>query len=351
MRTNYYKCTVAALLLIALWSCGDSDEQDPLAFIPPVFPEEIEITPTYLDVDIISGVVMEIEVKDTTLLLRSYDGKRNIQVLDKRSGKFISGMIPAGRGFGELISVISISVREDSVYAYSIMDSRLYKYSSDSVYYALQPDNVVNFNDRTLILVYPVKNKYIGLLSRNKRIKIYDEFGIEESAYDKYPDFSNIGYSDSVVVRNILFSTQSISVKPDNTKFVSAHSWGAMFEIFSLSGDAVSLYREKRFYPPKVSVLKPFKDVEGLPDQVSGFWGVTSTDNYIYLSFCGEKFSEERRTAHYVYVFDWEGNPVRSYKIKGGIRKLDIDSENRKIYFSTRNADGEERLGYFDVRE
>ena len=351
MKPKYCKYIIVALLLIGLWSCGNLVEQDPLAFIPPIFPEEIEVTPTYLDVDIILVATLGITVKDTALLIRGYDGKRRVHVVDKRNGKHITGMALHGRGPGELTSVQSVSVRGDSIYIYSGASHVLHKYYSDNSYYDPEPNDVIQFNDGTLYLVYPFKNKYIGFLTRDKRIRVYDELGIVESAYNRYPDFGNIGYSDSIIVRNTLFSTQSISIKPDNTKFVSAHSWGAMFEIFSLAGDTISLYKEKRFYPPKVNVIKPFKDVEGLPDQVSGFWGVTSTDSYIYLSFCGQKFSEERKTAHYVYVFDWDGNPVRSYKVVGGIRVLDIDSFGKRIFFNTKNAEGEERFGYFDVLE
>jgi len=344
------------LLLIIVSICGsckNSAKEDPLAFVPPLFPAEIEVTPRYLDVDFITGEAMDIKLKDTVLLVRSYDGDRFIQVFDKRNGKRLSSMITRGRGPGELLAIQSVYVQKDTIYVYSAMDGSLYKYFSDSSYCASMPDDIVSFGaNRTLIYAYPFKNKYLGLSSNTKtRIIVFDEYGIRESEYTKYPDFTDLGYDHPIVLRNLFMGSQRLNIKPDNTKFALTNSRGTTLEIFSLAGDTVSLHKEKRFYPPKVKIIDKNYQLESLPEQISGFWDITSSDNYIYTAFCGDMVKDYSNSAHYVYVFDWDGNPIKSYKIKGGMRRITIDSENRKIYFSAKDAEGGDIFGYFDILE
>jgi len=67
-RMSCCKYIIAVLIAIIVWSCRNSAEEDSLAFIPPTFPDVIEVTPTYLNTDFITGSVMELKVKDSVLL-------------------------------------------------------------------------------------------------------------------------------------------------------------------------------------------------------------------------------------------------------------------------------------------
>jgi|GEM_PF-1782396 hypothetical protein len=341
-----YFCIFIAILLLG---CR-GPEQDPLAFIPPVFPETVEVTPAYLETDMISSQPIDMHIRDTAILIISYDGKYLLQAIDKRSGKHISGMIHRGRGPGEMSGIQTLSVLGDAIYAYSIMEAKMQIYHSFSDYAAAQPDSVIYFGNRSVGAILPFKDRYVGWSrSIEKRYITFDKDGVETSAYSKYPELP--GVSDMHTIRSIWWPSQLLRVKPDQSKFVVSRCRGAMLEIFSLAGDTISLLKEKRFYPPKVKVLER-GEVESLPEEILGLTYAATTDKYIYAVFQGKSTFDTSVSDNWVYVFNWEGEPVRSYKVKGGVARIAFDAPERRMYIQTRTADGgEDRYGYFTVKE
>ena len=345
---------LSIIIGIAIFGCNNFTKEGPLAFVPPIFPEEIEIVPSYFEANMVAMSAFRLYLKDTVLLARAYDGERLIQILNKKSGEKISAILPYGRGPGEMTSSPDLFVLEDSIYAYSITDSKLYKYYSIRDYTGIMPNDIINFNNRLLSWVRPFKNKYLaGTNARNNRFIIYDVNGNEEFLYTKYPDFDDIGYNDSLTVRNIFLGGTDVGVKPDGTKFAIVLSHGAMLEIFSISENTISLHKEKRFYPPKMEITDgSLKSVQALPSQIRGFYDIKTTDEYIYALFDGTRLDGEFIPPSYIYVFDWDGNPVRSYKVKGGLMRFALDAENKMIYCTTMDMETkEEPLGYFSILE
>ena len=222
-------------------------------------------------------------------------------------------------------------------------------------YYNATPSDGLSFRDRRIGGLHPFKDKYLiekTPVQGNPRFSIFDSDGEVEFEYTRYPDFSSIGYDDPNIVGRMFFGRSRISIKPDNTKFVITMGGGAMLEIFSLAGDTISLIKEKRFYPPKYELTNKIANpIASLPGMVPGFLYVCATDSYIYASFSDKLQGVSGTTDHYLYVFDWEGNPVKSYKIAGGLRCFDVDVENKRVYFAKSDAEKGELFGYFDILE
>lgn len=89
------------------------------------------------------------------------------------------------------------------------------------------------------------------------------------------------------------------------------------------------------------------------------FAGASASSEYIYTTFIGKTFSEidqEIDENEYneinlskVYVFNWDGDFVESYKLSGGFyNSLSIDEKNKKIY-SLNDASPARDIVYFDL--
>lgn len=71
----------------------------------------------------------------------------------------------------------------------------------------------------------------------------------------------------------------------------------------------------------------------------NGFITASVSENYVYVLYSGKIFnhrSEESLSnaffSEFVYVFDWNGNPIKHYKLDQEVRSIAIDEENGTLY-------------------
>lgn len=81
--------------------------------------------------------------------------------------------------------------------------------------------------------------------------------------------------------------------------------------------------------------VKAANDVVTLgPDNVTYYWGGSGTEEYIYLTYSGRTpIDVSRAKESYIHVeqFDWNGNPVKKYKLNHWGRNI-VDGKNNKLY-------------------
>ncbi len=115
---------------------------------------------------------------------------------------------------------------------------------------------------------------------------------------------------------------------------------GSIIQIFNVITDSITLYKEVGFDRPIVNYHSKTSYVIN-PACPVGMWSVKTTDDYIYTLYSGEKLKDLTNNknallANYVYVFDWDLNPVKSYKIKGGrVVRLAIDQGENRAYIAS----------------
>ena len=79
-----------------------------------------------------------------------------------------------------------------------------------------------------------------------------------------------------------------------------------------------------------------------------GAMGSVATDNYIYTQYStSTKLSE---IVWNIGVFDWQGREVCCYTFEDNIQSFTVTSDDKRAYCWVQNADGEEFLGYFDLK-
>ena len=163
--------------------------------------------------------------------------------------------------------------------------------------------------------------------------------------------FKSVEYRDSVsleMLHNLAFSpkhknwaayTGDFLVEPSGKRFAYAYKY----------------FKRILFYDPETGKsrvvefdkdgVNPANDVITLgPDNVTYYWGGRGTENYIFLTYSGrtpiQVMQDNNKKNSYIYVeqFDWNGNPIRKYKLDHWGRMI-ADEKNGKLYQITYDYD------------
>lgn len=86
-------------------------------------------------------------------------------------------------------------------------------------------------------------------------------------------------------------------------------------------------------------------EVNGLDKNITHYWGICAQDDYVYFLYSGrtpvEVVKEAQKQNYYIFVeqYDWNGNPVKKYKLdQWGY--FTVDEKNKKLYLASMNIDG-----------
>lgn len=76
---------------------------------------------------------------------------------------------------------------------------------------------------------------------------------------------------------------------------------------------------------------KTLHKVDGLDYNLTHYWGISGCDDYVYLVYSGrtprEVTAEWNEDNVYIYVeqYDWNGNPIRKYRLKDFFGYISVD--------------------------
>lgn len=143
-------------------------------------------------------------------------------------------------------------------------------------------------------------------------------------------DLSEYGHRQ----KSYLFESY-FAVNNENELIAVASKFMPELHIVTFEGDIVA----KTNLPTDVDLTK-LTDIENM---TVNFYGVATSDQYIYASYIGKTMSEMDAVLEstdfqdvdliQLYKFDWDGNFIESFILTGGLyRYLSIDEANRRLY-------------------
>ena len=79
----------------------------------------------------------------------------------------------------------------------------------------------------------------------------------------------------------------------------------------------------------------------GLDNSITHYWGITGGENFVYCVHSGRIPSDMDADWGYIYIeqYDWNGNPIKKYKLKDFFGKIYVDEERRTILGINPNHD------------
>ncbi len=158
--------------------------------------------------------------------------------------------------------------------------------------------------------------------------------------YPSFPETDRLsGLEKMSVFRN---GQQKFS--PDGSKIVATIDSGCALAIINCTDTGLDKVAMLEYYPPMMVAIEN----EYQPFAISrnckiGFVDVCCSNQFIFALYSGKIFGDDIFTSHYggyVFVYDWEGNPVKYYKLEKDLFTLEIDEDNDILYGIGNDPDG-----------
>ena len=158
------------------------------------------------------------------------------------------------------------------------------------------------------------------------------------SVVKDFPPITEEAYIDSLAKSEYYNYSSLYAVKPDASAFVHTTCGGMITSIYKIDNNQIKLVTTRYFYEPKFDG----GDADG------GTINICASDEYIYLLYRDVPYDE---LMHFkLGVFDWNGREICCYEVPKSIRNFTYDKSQNRMICWAKNADGEEYLGYFDLK-
>lgn len=257
------------------------------------------------------------------------------------SKKVIKG-VRRGNGPGEIISTISIQVKDNKFLIYDAERRKINQVtiSSDTAL-ILNEVSDINYNNRLFIINYQGSHIIATGLFDNAWIASLKMNGEIISKVD-FPDFKETANIPNME-RSMLYMITHFVNKPDNRKIVAATQDLGVISFFNnVNGSALEEYKQLKYYGPKFT-LSERGGIAWSKEGVIGFCGLACDDKYVYTLYSGRTYSKHGMLSHHcenLLVYDWNGNPVKQYILDIPLFSMQYDSEKNTIYGIGYNPEG-----------
>lgn len=281
-------------------------------------------------------------VIDSLLVMNSPSRNHLFKIVDLKRDEFIKNYGKKGNGPSELGFPSFIQRIPDSKQNVAIFSKNAFTFYEASVSEILQssdsrPRKVVSGIDFNTQQVARVKDsKYIAVGIYPNRFAALNSNGDTVKTFLDYPfrnEYENFGY------QTLAMAFQGgLIVKPDGSRAIFAAANSANFDIINLDDFSdPTLVKSIHSWKPSFSDQSSTNSlsIAVKRDNRFGYIDLSVSDNFIYLLLSGrtmERYGNDAFAANRVLVFDWDGEPVRSFLLEKDTRTIAVDESDNNLY-------------------
>jgi hypothetical protein len=221
-------------------------------------------------------------------------------------------------------------------YIYESTNRKMYRFlpTGDIVYYPFEFDKTLKINDNQFVNIAPDDFMYVKISDTGKSI------------------FRTTGIGDSVITRKIYdlglnprrkgFANYigDFVVNPKQNRMAYAYKYFKVIKFMDLEAQTVrTIDFEREQFDDGTNYI-----ADGLDSNVTHYWGASAGEDYVYFLYSGRKpadvWRDNNKKEYYIFVeqYDWNGNPVHTYKLdRWGY--FCVDESNKQIYLASTNDD------------
>ena len=306
------------------------------------FGETVELTGKNITGDTVVFKPGECEmlIKDDRLIMKNIRQPFRIFSLPNLTQQKGTGMY--GNGPDEFLfpTLVPTSDTDKLCYLFEATNQKLYKLHEDgtiiycpSVFNAQQKRNQfgeemklahIEKNDFAFVANSPTGKSIYRTTQHGDSLSRREVFNLALNARCKSP-FAYIG---------------SFAVNPAKNRMAYAYKYFKIIKFMDLEAETV---RTINFARDDFDDKTPYI-IDGLDQNITHYWGACAQENYVYFLYSGRTPYEVVRAAqkenYYIYVeqYDWNGIPIRKYKLdQWGY--FTVDEKNEKLYLTSTNHD------------
>ncbi|MET0638362.1 MAG: BF3164 family lipoprotein [Chitinophagaceae bacterium] len=273
--------------------------------------------------------------EDSILLIRNRaGGDSHFNIWSIRQKKNLGPLLLPGREKNQSLGFMSYGIYKNKLWVNDIMKNDILHLNIDDVRQEKESS------------AYPVPTTYYWMQMQNDSIVAMS--GDYDSNYKV--SLFNI-YSGKVINQLIPYSSgngttipreqksayeSSLFMKPSGEKCVQACRYADQIEIMDLNYQLSKIVKGPEGFEPDVMVVTDItgKEVSTRNDDTRfAFVRGKTTNEYIYLLYSGHNhMSEHRDLGSYLYIYDWEGKPVKKLKFTSDVTDFAVTNDNKTIY-------------------
>jgi len=294
-----------------------------------------------LNVELSTPELMTIYRDSLLLVVNNLNSNpHHIRVFDIGQKKAINNILPVGQKRGGTLAFMSYGVSDSLVWAFDVakngfiagnLDTLLKRNAGIEYYseYRIKPQ--VFYYDALLL------NRNEALLSGNYDT---DEKLVYVNFLDGTLNKQLLSYQADTAIGSSMVNKMSYEsfmlLKPGKKKVLLAGRYTDRLELLDLAtGEYKKISGPVGFLPQ----LMPFTNNSGVTvatpneETVYGFLKGHVTEKFFYLLFSGHPVkSFHRFYGNKIFVYDWEGNPVRQISLKNDIVDFSVTSDDKILY-------------------
>ncbi len=311
------------------------------------FPEETKLSKSeyHIDEDQLAKID-GIQCNDSSLIIFDAHSGMSYTLFDLTTGKYIGRFGEIGQGPGE-IPLGCIGQLNNNTYTVHLLSAGfIAQYCMDSLRTNIKTkpttstkiqfqfgdvyfSKVIPINDTTFMGAGVYNGKYQYILFNNKN-QILDYSTEVYNAYDK-------NYNK---YHKMISSEGTLRKSPSKNRFVYSLYYSENIDILEVSENKINIIKSSRERNP---LLKPTQNgtfVTAHPDLDCpiGYIDIAVGDNNIY-SLYTDKNVTNQYCSDIIRVFDWDGNPVKQYKLDQQAYFIAVNEKQNKLYAATKNED------------
>ncbi|MDP3441914.1 MAG: BF3164 family lipoprotein [Ignavibacteria bacterium] len=280
------------------------------------------------------GVAGMLELVDSTLIIFNVSQGINyfLNNYSLKSGQLSKGYLSQGKGPGEAIGARAIGVNGNTLWLYDIS---LKKIMTIDVTKIISDNMILSFNEYPVIgyhymIGFKDSLHYFGVGSKSSAFKIQEVELISSKETNEYGKFA-------VILNNIPFISfksayeSFIFTKPTGDKIVLPYRFLDAIEIYDVKKQTSVVVHGPEGFDVKFEPLP--NGIERTKETRFAFVNGTVTNKYIYMSYSGLLCDNENSYyGNCVYVYDWEGNPIRKLVLDRQIEGLVVSADDKTMY-------------------
>ncbi len=321
------------LLSSLVISCNAQDSNESAAISFQQFPIEKEITSQNLFELGGNPVIMMSLYKDSLLVIRKEPqptGGHHFFTYNLSAKKQVASLLPMGRKPGESIAFLSYGIFGNELWVHDVVKKKIIFTSITDPSKEGREVNIPHF----FYWLNPLtENTFLGIgdYSSDFKFSIFD-LAQQKTVDSLAPYPKGFPQARKNAYESFLFSAPSANV------YVLAARQADRVEFYDFEKNSDKVSKGPEGFEPDMDIMKTpdGREISAINKNTRfAYVRGHTTDKYVYLLYSGSKRTDENaELGKSIFVFDWEGNPVKRLNLKTGIVDFVVTSDDKTLYVS-----------------
>ena len=349
------KTIIIITLTFALFSCSNKSND---------FSKEIELIESEYNIDKENIALIErIICNDSILIVFDYHSGKSYTIFDIKTGRCLGRFGDIGQGPNELIIGSPGYLENNKFTVFHAMGGYIRQYNTDSLLTNIDipSDKLADFrirnsfftqiiplNDSLFLGVgaYLQENIYIPSISSTLQFAIFNSNNMVINA-----NILTYNFNESLNFYHKALSNQGRLCKsPKTNKFAYTLNYSSNIDFIEINDNKIN---EIKLYRKRNPQLIPSGNGENSfirPDLKNkiGYIDVTCGEEFVY-ALHSDKLVTEEYSSNIIYKFDWNGNPVKKYKLSRDVYFITVNENINKLYAVIKDTDSGWNITTYDL--